>query len=106
MARLRRPERVDPGGVPAELTSRLHPVWSHPGAVEDLAAQLGVRCRVDQGLDAGAAANRFDAFRRAWCENNQLMHPKWPANIDFARARDAGVDMSGSSRFRLARPVG
>lgn len=102
MARLRRPERVAPGGVPMELTSRFHPLWEDPDAVEALAVEHGLM--LDPGQfewTSAPAAVRFDAFRRSWCEAQGLMHPKWPTSLDHSRVREAGVDTSGSSRYRL-----
>ncbi len=97
------PATARQGGVPVELTSRLHPCWENPAAVARLAAAHGLVLTVyNHGTlkDAPWWA-RFDAFRRAWIEAHGLMSNRYPGCIDWRRADEAGLDMSSSSRYRL-----
>ncbi|MGO1318007.1 MAG: hypothetical protein ACTMIR_13360 [Cellulomonadaceae bacterium] len=104
MARRRQAEPVRPEGVPAPLTDHQHPVWHDPDAV----AQLFMDYRLEPKAGYGSTSSettpwwsRFDAFRSAWCLANGLNHPQWPHLIDYQRAREAGVDMHSTSRYRL-----
>lgn len=90
-------------GLPPALASRHDPLWADPEAVVDLAAACRLDLRPDQWRTVAAAPwwARFDAFRDAWCRANGLVHPQWAPRLDFTRAREAGIDMSSSSRYRL-----
>lgn len=79
-----------------------HPAWRDPDTVAALFAAWG--------LDVGSGPvsvvrmtwpDRFARFRREWCEAAGLMSPRWPGRIDFPRAREAGVDVRGTSRARM-----
>jgi len=105
MARLRQAPAIVPGGVPVELTSRHHPVWADPAAVARLAAAHGLTLRIHHHGTVKAAPwwARFDAFRDSWCEANGYMSKDYPNTFDWRRCREAGLDMSASSRYRLRR---
>ncbi len=92
------------GGIPTPLRSRHDPLWDDPTAVVALARSHGLRLSPRNGRSVEAAPwwARFDAFREAWCEANGLMHPQYPHTLDYRRAAESGIDMSASSRYRLA----
>jgi len=94
--------------MPAELGDRHDDLWRSAEAV----AQLLKDCRLDLPPLASERVSlvktpwwaRFDAVREAWCRATGLMHPRWADSIDYRRAREAGIDMSSSSRYRLRGP--
>lgn len=93
-------------GLPAALTDRHDPLWTDPKAVQALADtyRLHPHDRRYPSLAAAPWWARFDALRDAWCKDNGLMSDRWPNTIDWRRAREAGIDLSSSSRYRLRPP--
>lgn len=85
------------GVPPVELGSRFHPVWSDPSGV----AALGARYRLPLAVGRDWPAWKcFDAFRQSWCEANGV-ESVYPGRFDFSAARELGIDVSGSARYRL-----
>lgn len=103
MARRRPLEPIRTGDLPPELTSRHHETWTDARAVEALFEAFGLEAppHARQGVAGMAWWARFDAFRVAWCQVNGLMDARWDGRIDLGRCREAGVDTSSSSRYRL-----
>lgn len=100
----RRPSATSPDSLPVALRSRRDPLWADADAVADLAASFRLHLRPGrwQSLEAAPWWARFDAFRDAWCRDNGLMSHDWPNTfVDWARMREAGIDDSSSSRYRL-----
>lgn len=93
-------------GLPIELTSRHHEAWKDADAVDALIElyNLEVVTRTRLSIAASTWWDRFDAVRDAWCRANGLMDPTWHSGVDHRRAREAGIDMSSSSRYRLRGP--
>ncbi|EYR63270.1 hypothetical protein N866_01785 [Actinotalea ferrariae CF5-4] len=89
--------------MPPALRDRLDPVWADHAAVSELVAAYGLTLSLRGAslLRAAPPWARFDSFRKAWCQANGLMSDQWPDRIDQRRARAAGVDLSGSARYRL-----
>lgn len=89
--------------MPVALSDRHHETWKDARAVDELidVYRLEVTTRTRLSVAASTWWDRFDAVRRAWCQTNALMHPQWAESIDHRRAREAGIDTSSSSRYRL-----
>lgn len=107
MARRRQPAGPPAGQLPAALRDHLDPLWRDASAVADLCRTTGVfpADRTHPDLRTAPWWARFDTYRRSWLMANGFEHPQWPGTLDHARARVAGVDMRGTSRYRL-RVVG
>jgi aminoglycoside phosphotransferase (APT) family kinase protein len=92
-------------GMPVELGDRHHELWRDSGAVArlvyDCGLELSAQVSLRGSLERAPWWARFDAVREAWCRANGLMHPQWTQTIDYHGARQAGIDMSSSSRYRL-----
>jgi hypothetical protein len=105
LARSGRPQAArERAGLPDALRDHRDPLWHDAEAVADLARayRLTVTDPRYRSLAVTPWWARFDAFRRAWCEANGLMNPRYPQTLDYRRAAEAGIDMSASSRYRLA----
>lgn len=98
MARRKTPPLISPDGVPEPLRNREAPFWRSPDAVAALANELGLPEPVNGWEDAPPWL-AFDHFRTAWTKATGLRDAF--DNLDFTRARAAGIDTSGSSRWRL-----
>lgn len=75
--------------VPAELRSRLHPVWLDPSAVQRLCRRLGV------DAEGRGPLTRFDAVASAFAVARGLTHvyPSGYTAPSFARMHEAGIPM-------------
>lgn len=107
MARRRAVAPRRPEGVPVELTSMDHPAWRDPALCAGLFQAWGL----DPGhgttsVERLSWPDRFTRFRQAWCEVNGMMSARWPGRIDLPRAREAGVDVRGTSRARSSAWMG
>lgn len=85
------------GGVPPQLRDRQHPMWADERAVAAFARDHGLHLGDPQ--HPGAAWERFDRARLAWCKTHDLLSPH--GLPDFRAMRAAGIDATSSVRERI-----
>lgn len=98
MARLRKPEQPDfaEGAIPAALQDPMNsPVWRRKNLYDKWCIEhLGRTIK----LHTEGTYWRISFATDEWCRQNGLMSEKFPQQIDYQRAKAAGIERVGSLR--------